>query len=418
MYEPYSVGVGNLVPWVSASPADFEYDGTRGSIGDWNQLGKWLHTLSEGGAGLNEATRNEVMSITGGAATDREKIRILYNYLQQNTRYVSVQLGIGGFKPIGADKVAQVKYGDCKALSNFMKALLQEVGIASNLVMIGNGLPGLNASYASFGQANHMILCVPTAGDTTFLECTSHHYPTGYIGHGNADRAVLMVGDGGGKLVGTPKYAAKDNYLERRAHVTFDGDLVADIDINTAYGHAQFEGVLPVLLDEPSAQRKHILENLGIAGMELTQFSYQQADKDKPELTERIRVRSKQLLSKGGDRMFLTANLLNRRETVPPTVKDRKTYFAVSFEYLDVDEITYTLPEGYTIEHLPKDLELVSEFGTYTANYTVENHAIVYRRVQQVNSRKYPPEKYGDFVDFLKQVYQADRQKIVLAKAI
>ncbi len=418
VYEPYSVGIDNLVPWVSASPHDFEYDGTRGSVADWNQLGKWLHTLSEGGTRLGEETKAEVMNLTKGAATDREKIQILYNYLQQQTRYVSVQLGIGGFKPIGADKVAQVKYGDCKALSNFMKALLKEAGISSNLVMIGSGLPSLNASYASFGQANHMILCIPNARDTTFLECTSHHYPTGYIGHSNAGRAVLMVGDGGGTLVGTPTYHAKDNYLERNAQVTFGHDLVADIDINTVYGHAQFESVLDVLLDEPSEQRKYILENLGIAGMELTNYSYLQADKDKPELTEKIKVRSKQLLSKGGDRVFLTANLLNRRESVPATVADRKTHFAVSFAYSDVDEITYALPEGYAVEHLPKDTELESEFGTYTATYTIENQSIVYRRVQQMNSKRYPPEKYQGFVDFFKQVYQADRQKIVLAKVI
>ncbi|MGK6351177.1 DUF3857 domain-containing protein [Parapedobacter sp. DT-150] len=418
VYEPYSAGLDNVVPWVSVSPTDFEYDGTHGSLQDWNQLGRWLHTLNEGGSYLNETTKNEVRSLIKNATTDDEKIRILYNYLQQNTRYVSVQLGIGGFKPISADNVAQVNYGDCKALSNFMKALLHEAGITSNLVVIGNGLPSLNAAYASFGQANHMILCVPQESDTTFLECTSHHYPMGFIGHSNAGRTALMVDGNGGRLINTTKYTAKDNYLKRNVLVSFAGDLTANIDINTKYGHAQFADNLDILLEEPSEQRKGILENLGIPGMELVDYSYLQPDKIKPELTETIKVTSKQLLSKGGDRIFLTANLLNRREHIPPAVPGRKTDFALSFDYMDEDEIIYNLPEGYDVEHLPKDVELVSEFGTFSASYIADERTITYRRTQVMNSKKYPPEKYSEFVEFCKQVYQSDKQKVVLIRVL
>lgn len=418
VYEPYSAGFDNLVPWVSASPRDFAYDGTRGSVATWSELAKWLFRLNEGGTVLPEQTKNEIRSLIKDTTTDEERIRILYDYLQKNTRYVSVQLGIGGFKPISADKVAQVKYGDCKALSNFMKALLQEAGIRSNLVVIGNGMPSLDAAYASFGQANHMILCVPMSTDTLFLECTSQFYPVGYIGHSNSNRQVLMVGNDEGKLIRTPKYAAADNYQRRNVKVHFADDLAANIDVTTVYGNAQFEPLLHVLLEEPSEQRKNILENLGIPGMELIDYSYLQMDRQRPELIEKISVASKQLLNKGGDRLFLTANLLNRRETVPPAVKDRKTHFAVSFDYLDEDEITYTLPAGYVVEHMPEAVQLDSEFGSYTASYTVSDRSIVYRRSQVMTSKKHPPEKYADFVTFCKGISQADKQKIVLIKSL
>ena len=47
----------------------------------------------------------------------REKIRVLYRYLQQNHRYISVQVGIGGMQPISASAVYTNGYGDCKGLS-------------------------------------------------------------------------------------------------------------------------------------------------------------------------------------------------------------------------------------------------------------------------------------------------------------
>ena len=67
------------------------------------------------------------------------KVAVLYNYLQQNTHYVGIQLGIGGWQTYDAAYVATKKYGDCKALSNFMISLLKEAGIKGHAVVIKGG---------------------------------------------------------------------------------------------------------------------------------------------------------------------------------------------------------------------------------------------------------------------------------------
>ncbi|SER46347.1 hypothetical protein [Pedobacter rhizosphaerae] len=97
-------------------------------------------------------------------------------------------------------------------------------------------------------------------------------------------------------------------------------------------------------------------------------------------------------------------------------MENRKTYFAVPFCYNDEDEISYTLPKGYAVEFIPKDIDISSEFGTYSAKFTTKDNTIVYTRTQVMNNKKYAPEKYNEYVDFYKKIYQADKQKAVLTK--
>ncbi|TBO39630.1 DUF3857 domain-containing protein [Pedobacter kyonggii] len=416
--EPLSTGIDNISAWVKASPNQFEYDGSTGNFDNWKNFGSWLYTLNQGGNKLPEATKLMVQNLIKDTKTPKEKIRILYNHLQQNTRYVSVQLGIGGFRPILAEKVAQVNYGDCKALSNYMKALLNEAGISSNLIVIGNDMPSLNPNYSSMGQANHMILCVPLAKDTTFLECTSQYKPMGFIGYSNSDRNVLMVTEDGGKIVHTPAYNAKENYQIRKTKITLAEDGTASAEIKSTYGNAQFEENFPMTLMEPVDLRKTIIGDSPIPVAELISYKYVQPDKTLPVLTEEINFKTNPLLTKGGDKLFLVVNQVNRRESVPLKVENRKTYFAVPFSYNDDDEINYILPKGYNVEFIPKDIAISSEFGSYSAKFSVKDNMIVYSRTQTMNNKKYPPEKYGEYVDFYKKIYQADKQKAVLAKTL
>jgi hypothetical protein len=415
-YEPMSTGLKAITPWVLVSPNNFEYDNSKGNVENWENMGFWVYQLNNTIQPLPEATKITIQKLIASAKTDKEKIAILYQYLQSNTRYVSVQLGVGGFRPITADKVAAVNYGDCKALSNYMKTLLSEAGIESNLVILGSGLPSLNTKYSSFGQANHMILCVPSVKDTTWLECTSQYKPAGYIGNDNSERTVLLITKSGGKLVNTPVYKPEDNFQNRITTVSLAPDRSADVHIRTSYSNSQYEDQLGMMLLEPTEQRKRIIRNLGIPNMEISSATFSQPDKSVAKIEEDIVLKSAQMINQGGDKLFVTLNLLNRRESVPAKVENRKTSFSVPYGFKDTDVITYTLPQGYKVEFVPQDISLESEFGKYTAKVTLKDNLIIYTRNQMMNSKKYAPEKYQGLVDFYKKIYLADKQKAVLAK--
>src|SRR5271154_594241 len=111
------MGPSGMFPKILAAPTHFEYDGYIGMMDSWDHFGQWIATLNKGRNVLPEETKAKIIKLTENLKTPEEKIKAIYEYLQNKTRYVSIQVGIGGYQPFEASMVDQTGYGDCKALS-------------------------------------------------------------------------------------------------------------------------------------------------------------------------------------------------------------------------------------------------------------------------------------------------------------
>ncbi len=167
-FEKLSPDIHKVVPNICSAPVAFEFHGYPGRMDSWKDLGKWQTLLNEGRGTLPEATKIRIHELTKNAKTIEEKSRILYEYLQNKTRYVSIQLGIGGLQPFEAKVVDQTGYGDCKALSNYMVSLLKEVGVTGyyTTIMAGDDALAVDPTFPN-DQSNHIIVAVPNLKDTT-----------------------------------------------------------------------------------------------------------------------------------------------------------------------------------------------------------------------------------------------------------
>ncbi|MRR23375.1 DUF3857 domain-containing protein, partial [bacterium] len=191
-------------PYLLAAIENFEFGGIPGNMHSWENLGEWAWRLNQGLDLLGEGEKKRVADITTGLKTDREKAEALYHYMQSRTRYASIQLGIGGFKPAPATEVSEKGYGDCKGLTNYMYALLKEAGIRSHYTWVKSGRNRFIMPSFVADQFDHIILCVPLQGDTVWLECTNQTIPFNFLGSFTSDRDVLLITPDGGKLVRTP----------------------------------------------------------------------------------------------------------------------------------------------------------------------------------------------------------------------
>ena len=121
-------------------PKNFIYYGKEGNFSDWKEFGNWVsNNLLNKKQDLTEASKQKFIALTKNASSDKDKAKILYDYLQKNTRYISIQIGIGGLEPFPASEVDRLGYGDCKALVNYMQSMLSAVNIPSYYCIVEAG---------------------------------------------------------------------------------------------------------------------------------------------------------------------------------------------------------------------------------------------------------------------------------------
>jgi len=415
-FEKLSPDFDRVVPNIVVAPNTFEFDKYSGKMDTWENFSKWIILLNKDRNVLPEQTRKQVRELTKNAISTEEKTRILYEYLQSKTRYVGIQLGIGGYQPFEATVVDQTGYGDCKALSNYMVTLLNEVGIKAyyTLIRAGGGVPKLDISFPS-SQFNHVVVAVPNTSDTLWLECTSQTNPFGYMGDFTGDRHALMITESGGKIVKTPTYTATHNIQSRTGEVFVDLAGDAKAKVRTTYRGLQYENneLNAILNNQYDDQKKWIQKNFKIPAFDVASFNMMNKKDKIPSAIVNADLIIRKFATVSGKRIFLTPNLLNKSTYLPEKLETRKTDVVVRRPFIDLDTIRYHLPEGIYPEFLPEPVKVKSRFGEYEATFTIDQGNLIYIRRLKMNNGEYPAESYKEFSEFFKGINKADNTKIV-----
>lgn len=401
---------------IEVSPNDFELSGYSGSMSSWKSIGSWLSTLNQGRDKLPEETKRKIHQLTAGLKTNEEKAKVLYEYMQSKTRYVSIQLGIGGWQPFEASTVDQTGYGDCKALSNYMVAMLKEVNVPAYYAIITGSRTnkGFDPSFPT-NRANHAVVAVPTATDTLWLECTSQTSPFAYTSDFIDNRYALLVTENGGKLVKTTYYPGEKNVQSRIADVTLDVNGNAKAKVTTTYSGLQYgnDGLEFIVNQSTDDQKKWIQRTTQIPNFDVGQFTLINKKDKIPTAVVKMDLTLNKLASVSNKRIFLTPNLMNKSSFIPEKIDNRKTPFILGQGFIDIDTIKYQIPESIYPEFLPPTTKLSSRFGTYESGFKLDAGSLIYYRKMTRKDGQYPAESYQELIDFYKSVNKADNTKIV-----
>ena len=411
--ELFLPSVRELLPYVKVVPVNFIY-GHPGSFDSWVSFGKWVDDMNHGLDDLPQYEKEKVGALINNLTDTVEIIKTLYHYLQDNTRYINVSIDIGGLKPYPASYVAHNKYGDCKALTIYMKALLNHAGIPScyTVIYAGKNPVDINPNLPS-QQFNHVILGVPVAGDTIWLDNAANLIPYNYVGTFNQNRYALLVNSGESRLVRTPAMRPEDVMEKRVYNFKLDERGSGSLLLSKTLKGEKFEFYRYIQHNLTEKDQKTEIEReAGLMNSFLNKWQFDYSDRNDPQIGLRLELDVKnQIRNLGGSMVIMPVPL---KTFNPEKPEARVNPVKINYPVNRCDTMLYNLPFiGQQKIALPENISIETEYGSYSEEFTKDKGQIIIIRHFQLYAGKYSMEEYTGFYSFLDSI-KSQRQKSVI----
>ena len=362
-----------FLPHVDLSPKKFEIAGYKGSLDSWKEFGNALSGAYHEKRKLTDKTVREIKERVKNAHSDREKAEILYAYLQNNFRYVSIDIGFGGYIPFSAGMVDSTKYGDCKALSNYMCAMLNTLNITAYPVLINAGanLHPIDTSFPS-NKFNHCILYAEIDKKPTWLECTSTSLPFGELSTFTENRYGVMLMENGGKIINTPASDASLNTETLSHEVTLTGNYGAEISGSLSLaGEYRPAAKSKLIQGSKKDQESYLFNTLNIRQYENPELI------NARDSAAMIRTSIKAGITKAYDfktdaKYFLPSTYIKQWYENINVDSNRKHDLILGFPAITKEKLSYILPDSQKVS-LPADYDLDNEVIMFHRKSTNES---------------------------------------------
>lgn len=402
-------------PYVLVTPLHFKY-GVEGSSKDWISYGNWQYKLLQNLDILPEEEKKAVSELVKGIIDKRERIKALYHYLQDNTRYINISIGIGGLKPYPASDVALNKYGDCKALTNYMKAILNYVGIESFYTKAKASTQPQNILKSIAGQQfNHVVLAVPLMNDTIWLENTDNANPFGYMGTFTQNRDALLVSKNKSKLVRIPALKSKDNLSSYKLDFDLSTTESSNVTIHSTFRGSGFEVFNQLHNEYNDDEKDKIFRNyLPFDNYEIIKWELVRENRDTAKIGLNANLNLSRLLKPLGNDYYLS--LFPCRIPLFTVPSNRKLPVILPFPICNSDTLTYGIPAGYELKNKQDTLSIKTKYGNYELKLNTINDKIYVIKHFELYSASYSIVEYPEFYSFIKSVNEIDRMNLVLKR--
>ena len=419
-YEDLAPSFTSIAPSVKLASNKFHLEGVDGLANNWNEFSKWMYdNLISSRMEIPETTKLKIQELVIGINDPIEKAKVVYEFVQNKTRYISVQVGIGGWMPMLASDVDKLSYGDCKALTNYTKSLMDAVGVESyyTLLYAGSEKKDIDNSIVSV-QGNHAFLHIPSKGKDYWLECTSQTVPFGYQGTFSDDRDVLVVTPDGGKIKHTGVLNNEDSFQKTFARYQINSDGSLDADIKIGSGGIQYKNHYTLEKKSKRDIEEYYKSDYWshINNMTLNNYNFINK-KDSIIFEENVKIKATDYATFSGDRMLFVLNAFNRVSHIPKRYRNRKLPLEISRGFIDTDQFEITLPNDYNIEAIPNNINIENKFGSY--QFSIEKVSptkLKYSRTFLIKKGLHPAKDYKGYRNFRKQIVKFDKTKIVLIK--
>lgn len=405
----------------------------------WSDVGGWYADLARGRADATPEMKRKVAELVGATSSPLAKINALARFVQNEIRYVAIELGIGGHQPHAAADVFTHRYGDCKDKATLLASLLREIGVESYYVIINTERGAVNEDTTPNLGFNHAILAIalpqdmddpsllavaqrPGVGRILFFDPTDSYTPLGRLrGELQANYGLLVAGSGG-ELMALPQSPSASSYVQRTAHLKLSaaGDLsgnVQDVRLGDSATRARAG-----LRSSSETDRIRPVERLladSLSSFQLQQASVLNLNAIEQPFEWRYTFAAPGYAKRSGDLLLVRPWVLGSRSSALLETREVRQYpieFDGPVQYRDHFEIT--LPDGYEADELPAPITSDVGFAVYESKTERAGRTLRYTRTLEIRHLSVAAADAGQLKQFYREIYADERRVVVLKPGV
>lgn len=403
------------------------------AAGSWESLGRWYAQLTADRRTPTPELSERARQLTAGKTDFDGKARALASFLQSDVRYVAIEIGIGGFQPHRAGDIFRVRYGDCKDKATLMSAMLHEVGIESEYVLIDTErgivtpvLPSIHFNHAilaielpqSINKDSYRSVVTAKSGKQYLIfDPTDPYTPFGDLRGNLQDTYALLVANGSGELIHTPLFQPSANVLARTGHFTLsaEGALSGEIVESMSGDHAS--RTRGFLLNASQQERSQQLERMlgrSLKGFTLEKTNIEQLDQLQQNLAITLDLNNPGYGQIRGPLMLVRPRIVGEK-SFSLGLKPRHSPFQFADTSRETDVYEVELPKNYVVDDVPNPVNVDMGFATYQSKVEVTGTMLRYSREFVRRDVLIQPERTEDLRK-LQGIIGADENSAVVLK--
>lgn len=405
----------------------------------WREMGVWYQGLVRGRSDPSPDIKQKVEELTQSASTPLEKMKALAAFVQNDVRYVAIELGIGGLQPHPASEVFTHRYGDCKDKVTLLKSMLAQIGVESDYFIVNTVRGAITANTRPNLGFNHAILAIhlpagvndpallalgPEAksGRILFFDPTDPLTPVGRLSGGLQASYGLLVGPDGGELVSTPQLPNGSSSIERTAKMTLDEAGTLSGDVHEVWsGDMAAEQRAAARASTQDTDRIKPIES--VAANAFPSFDIIKATVANTRVNDRpyewkYTIEVQHYAKPAGDLLLVRPRILGSKSSSLMETKEPRRY-PVEFQgpERDTDEFEIALPPSYQVDELPPPVNLDLGFGAYHSKSEVIGSTLRYSRTFEIRELSVPVSKAEQLKNFYRVIENDERNSAVLKRA-
>jgi transglutaminase-like putative cysteine protease len=406
----------------------------------WSDIGTWYADLARGRRDASPQLKQKVAELTAAAPSLLAKMQALGAFVQDDIRYVAIELGIGGYQPHAAADVLNHEYGDCKDKATLLGAMLEQIGVKSYPVIINasRGVVSQATPPSPFGF-NHAILAVALPSDLAdpsidatynhaklgkllFFDPTNPVTPFGSLSGSLQGNYGLLVTPDGGELVQLPALPPSANGVTRTATLTLDesGTLRGDVR-EIRQGDRAAEQRFAVRAAKADTDQIRPIERLlstSLSSYEITKASVVNLPTSSRAFEWRYSLEASHYGKVTSDVLLIRPRVVGSESRADlETHEPREHPYEFEAPERDSDVFEIALPPGYQLDSLPQPVDVDDGFATYHSKTELIGRTLRYTRSYEIDELRVPADRVQDLRALFRIIEADERSEAVLKRA-